>query len=247
MSVRPVLRCVRNPDKTDDLDASGRTWRGRTRLRALWTVWSVVVRVHSSAPELRYSNQREKVPGPGPGRGRCPPRTSPHGHCGSSGSTGGHEARSALETLQSFLTNLHFVWLSPAQANPLYFIKCDDLSHLRFRYHVIFHHKSKSATHFVFWYIYGWWQGRPLLAHSSRFCWPGTQGRATPCLNRTYFYFPARSRAIAASFGNGPQSYPPMTEAMRDLERYGSHRVDDGCSPDRLPCTTTLDLYRDLN
>jgi hypothetical protein len=39
----------RNPHKTDDLDAGGRILRPWTRLRALWTAWSVVVRVHSGA------------------------------------------------------------------------------------------------------------------------------------------------------------------------------------------------------
>ncbi len=33
----------------DDLDARGPIYTGGIRLRALWTVWSVVVRVHSSA------------------------------------------------------------------------------------------------------------------------------------------------------------------------------------------------------
>jgi hypothetical protein len=38
-----------NWTKRDGLYASGRIWHGRTKLRALWTVWSVVVRVHSGA------------------------------------------------------------------------------------------------------------------------------------------------------------------------------------------------------
>jgi hypothetical protein len=38
-----------NPDRTDDLDAGGRIWRGRIRLRALSCVNKVVVRVHSGA------------------------------------------------------------------------------------------------------------------------------------------------------------------------------------------------------
>jgi hypothetical protein len=37
------------PHKTDDLDAGGPIFHGRMRLRALWTAWSVVVRVHSGA------------------------------------------------------------------------------------------------------------------------------------------------------------------------------------------------------
>ncbi len=43
------VRGVRKPGSTDDLDASGRIYRGRTRLRALWALRPVVVRVHSSA------------------------------------------------------------------------------------------------------------------------------------------------------------------------------------------------------
>jgi hypothetical protein len=37
------------PHKTGDLDAGGRIWHGRMRLRALWASRPVVVRVHSSA------------------------------------------------------------------------------------------------------------------------------------------------------------------------------------------------------
>lgn len=39
------------PHKTDDLDAGGPIFHGRMRLRALWTVWSVEVRVFSGASE----------------------------------------------------------------------------------------------------------------------------------------------------------------------------------------------------
>jgi hypothetical protein len=38
-----------NPHRTDDLDAGGRIWRGRTRLRALWGVspwWFESTRAH---------------------------------------------------------------------------------------------------------------------------------------------------------------------------------------------------------
>jgi hypothetical protein len=38
-----------NPHGTDGLDAGGRIWRGRIRLRALWGDFPVVVRVHSGA------------------------------------------------------------------------------------------------------------------------------------------------------------------------------------------------------
>jgi hypothetical protein len=38
-----------NPHDVDDLDAPGSIDTGRTRLRALWTVWSVEVRVFSGA------------------------------------------------------------------------------------------------------------------------------------------------------------------------------------------------------
>ena len=39
------------PRKLDDLDARGSTYTPRSRLRALWTVWSVEVRVLSGALE----------------------------------------------------------------------------------------------------------------------------------------------------------------------------------------------------
>jgi len=38
-----------NPPNLDDWDAGGRIWRSCTRLRALWGVFPVVVRVHSGA------------------------------------------------------------------------------------------------------------------------------------------------------------------------------------------------------
>jgi hypothetical protein len=38
-----------NRDDLNVLDAAGRIWRRCRRLRALWAVWPVVVRVHSSA------------------------------------------------------------------------------------------------------------------------------------------------------------------------------------------------------
>ena len=38
-----------NPHDLDDLDARGSIYAGRSRLRALWTVWSVEVRVFSGA------------------------------------------------------------------------------------------------------------------------------------------------------------------------------------------------------
>jgi hypothetical protein len=38
-----------DPRKLDDLDALGPIYTPRIRLRALWTAWSVVVRVHSGA------------------------------------------------------------------------------------------------------------------------------------------------------------------------------------------------------
>jgi hypothetical protein len=41
----------RNPHKMDDLNVGGRILRSWIRLRALWTAWSVVVRVHSGALE----------------------------------------------------------------------------------------------------------------------------------------------------------------------------------------------------
>jgi hypothetical protein len=38
-----------NPHDLDDLDARGGIYTGRSRLRALWTAWSVEVRVLSGA------------------------------------------------------------------------------------------------------------------------------------------------------------------------------------------------------
>jgi hypothetical protein len=41
--------CVRKPDDSHDLDAGPPSYAGRPRLRALWTEWSVEVRVLSGA------------------------------------------------------------------------------------------------------------------------------------------------------------------------------------------------------
>jgi len=45
------------PHKTDDLDMGERILHPWTRLRALWTAWSVVVRVHSSAWKRHLSRR----------------------------------------------------------------------------------------------------------------------------------------------------------------------------------------------
>jgi antitoxin YefM len=50
-----------NPDKTDDLDTGGRIWRGRPRLRALWTSRSVVVRVHSGEASRAGPSRLEPI------------------------------------------------------------------------------------------------------------------------------------------------------------------------------------------
>jgi hypothetical protein len=47
-----IVQCVQNLDDMDDFGPPGRIYTFCTRLRALWTIWSVVVRVHSSASKL---------------------------------------------------------------------------------------------------------------------------------------------------------------------------------------------------
>lgn len=60
------------PHRTDDLDAGGRIWHGRMRLRALWTSRSVVVRVHSGALERPCKSGLFVVKGVSTGaRGDC--------------------------------------------------------------------------------------------------------------------------------------------------------------------------------
>jgi hypothetical protein len=53
----------RNPHEMDDLDAAGPIYFGRLRLRALWTAWSVVVRVHFGAPYDAGSNPKALLQG----------------------------------------------------------------------------------------------------------------------------------------------------------------------------------------